>query len=122
MREKEEMNARQMKKKLNKRISDLESDNNLMRKIIADSPTMQSLYDAFNCPVKVTYTSVKPVEYKSTRRLKTYDRVFNPKFIEALKDEIARDLFARLKDDISYKIESNGVLPGITGSIYVCRK
>lgn len=115
------MNARQMKKKLNKRISDLESDNSLMRKIIADSATMQSLYDAYNRPLKVTYTTVKSVGYKSTKRLGTYDLVFNTKYIEALKDEIARDLLARLKDDISYEIESNGMFPRITGSIYVCR-
>ncbi len=116
------MNARQMKKKLNKRISDLESDNNLMRKIIADSPTMQSLYDAYNRPLNVTYTTAKTVRYKSTRRLGTYDLVFNPKFMESCKDEIARDIFTRLKDDISYEIESNGMFPRITGSIYVCRK
>ena len=75
------MNARQMKKKLNKRISYLESDNNLMRKIIADSPTMQSLYDAYNCPLNVTHTTLKPVEHKSTKRLGTYELVFNTKFI-----------------------------------------
>jgi hypothetical protein len=116
------MNARQMKKRMKKQIDKLQSDNDLMRKIIADSPTMQSLYDAYNRPLNVTYTTVKPVRYMLTRRLETYGRVFNPKFIELLKEEIARDLFARLKDDISYEIESNGVLPRITGSIYVCRK
>ena len=39
------MNARQKAKKYKKKINALESDNKLMRRIIADSPTMQELYE-----------------------------------------------------------------------------
>ena len=41
------MNARQKKKRLKKQIDKLQSDNDLMRIIIADSPKMQELYDVY---------------------------------------------------------------------------
>lgn len=40
------MNARQTKKSLKKQIIKLKADNDLMRRIIADSPKIQELYDA----------------------------------------------------------------------------
>ena len=41
------MNARQKKKRLKKQIDKLQSDNDLMRIIMADSPKMQELYDVY---------------------------------------------------------------------------
>ena len=52
------MKARQVKKYLKMRINRLESDNDLMRRIIADSPTMQELYDLYNKPLNVQHTTM----------------------------------------------------------------
>lgn len=56
------MNARQKAKKLKNQINTLEYDNDLMRKIIANSPAMQELYDAYNKPI--TYIPL-PEPYKA---------------------------------------------------------
>ena len=49
------MNARQMKKNLKKQINKLQSDNDLMRNIIADNPSMQETYDRWTQPLNVVY-------------------------------------------------------------------
>ena len=64
------MNARQMKKRLKKQIDKIQSDNRLMRNIIADSPTMQELYDAYNKPLKnVVHTTMQFQEFRAKRMI-----------------------------------------------------
>ena len=53
------MNARQIKKHLKKRIELLEIDNNTMKRVIANSPTMSELYDFYNKPLKVTHLQLQ---------------------------------------------------------------
>lgn len=63
------MKARQVKKYLKMRINRLESDNDLMRRIIADSPTMQELYDLYNKPLNVQHTTMSfQVQYQRSNK------------------------------------------------------
>ena len=52
------MNKRQTKKYLKKQIAKLQLDNDLMRKIIANDPNMQAIYDVFTEPLNVTHTTL----------------------------------------------------------------
>lgn len=58
------MNARQAKKHLKREIRRLKSDNDLMHRIIADSSTMQELYDLYNKPLNVVYEHHKHYRIK----------------------------------------------------------
>ncbi len=71
------MNARQMKKKLKMQIHKLQSDNDLMKRIIDGSNSMSELYALWNQPLQISTVSTKlnhlrvektmifPVEYDS---------------------------------------------------------
>lgn len=115
------MNARQMKKTLKKRINRLESDNDLMRRIIADSPTMQELYDRFNKPVNVCHATMEFQEYKAKRIIPVY-MVGVEEFIEHTKQAVAKDLFEGIKENINYEIDNYNGLISVTASIFVGRK
>ena len=115
------MNARQMKKCLKKQIGKLQSDNDLMRRIIADSPTMQELYDAYNKPLNVTYTTIPFQEYRSKRFLPP-DRPYDAGFIALCKQGLAKDLFEGIKDYITYEVDAECMAPTITASIFIGRK
>ncbi len=115
------MNARQMKKCLKRRIHRLESDNDLMRRIIADSPTMQELYDQFNKPVNVCYTTMEFQEYKAHRIIPVY-MVGDKRFIEHTKQAVAKDLFEIIKDNITYEVDGEYLRPTMIASIFVGRK
>lgn len=115
------MNARQMKKCFKKRINRLESDNNLMRRIIADSPTMQELYDLYNKPLNVLHTTMQVQKYQSKRFLPP-DRPYDSVFITLFKQETAKDLFEVIKENITYEVDAKCITPTITASIYVGRK
>ena len=116
------MNARQTKKRLKKQINKLQMDNDLMRRIIADSPKMQELYDAYNKPLKnVTRTTMMFQEYRSKRYLPRdiLDRPYDAESIVSLEEELAQDLFRDIKEHISYKAEAECMAPTITASIFV---
>jgi len=115
------MNARQMKKCLKKRINRLESDNDLMRRIIADSPTMQELYDLYNKPLNVHHTTIPFQEFKAKRMIPVY-MVDVDGIIEHTKQAVAKDLFEGIKDNITYEIDTECMAPTITASIFVSRK
>lgn len=108
------MNARQKAKKLKKKINTLESDNKLMRKIIADSPAMQELYDAYNKPKFVTYTTMQFQEYKAKRKIPVY-MADDDYFVEHTKLAITQDLLEGIQDYITYE-EKDGC---ITASIFI---
>ena len=114
------MNARQKAKKLKKKINTLESDNKLMREIIADSPAMQELYDAYNKPKFVTHTTMQFQKYQ----LKVYldsDILDDTEVIESVKQEIADALVEDIKENITYEVGSEGIIPTITASIFIGR-
>ncbi len=115
------MNARQTKKRLKKQINKLQADNDLMRRIIADSPKMQELYDAYNKPLNVTCTTMPFQEYKSKRYLPP-NRPYDAGFIALFKQGLAKDLFEDIKEHITYEVDTECMTPTITASILVGRK
>lgn len=115
------MNARQYKKVLKKRINRLESDNDLMRRIIADSPTMQELYDLYNKPLSVTHTTMQFQEYRAKRTIPPYMADVEG-VVEHTKQAVARDLFEGIKESIVYDIGTEHFIPTVTASIFVGRK
>jgi hypothetical protein len=115
------MNARQVKKYLKKRINCLESDNDLMRRIIADSPTMQELYDLYNKPLNVQHTTMSYQEFKVKRMIPVYMADVDG-IIEHTKQAVAKDLFEDIKDNITYEVDAESKTSIITASIFVGRK
>lgn len=115
------MNARQMKKCLKKRINHLESDNDLMSRIIADSPTMQELYDLYNKPLNVQHTTMPFQEFRAKRMIPVYMADVDG-IIEHTKQAVAKDLFECIKDNITYEVDVECMTPTITASIFVGRK
>ena len=115
------MNARQKAKKYKKKISTLESDNDLMRRIIADVPAMQELYDLYNKPKFVTHTTMQFQEYRARRIVPVYMADIEG-IIERTKQAVAKDLFEEIKENITYEVDAEGMAPIITASIFVGRK
>ena len=115
------MNARQMKKRLKKQINKLQSDNDLMRRIIADSREMSDLYYKWTRPSNVTHIAIPFQEYKAKRCLPP-DRSNDIRFIASFKREIATALFESIKDNITYEIDTECIAPIVTASILVGRK
>ena len=115
------MNARQKAKKLKKEICTIKSDNDLMRRIIADSPAMQELYDAYNKPKFVTHTTMQFQEFKAKRMIPVYMADIEG-VIENTKQALAKDLFEGIKENITYEVDDKDMPPIITASIFVGRK
>lgn len=114
------MNARQKAKNLKKKIDILKFDNNLMRRIIVDSPTMQELYDAYNKPVFVTHTTMQFQEYKARRYLPPDDDI--EAVLSALMPEVRDDLLGAVKENTLYTLDTESAIPTITASIFIGRK
>ena len=115
------MNARQKAKKLKKQIGTLESDNHLMREIIADVPAMQELYDAYNKPKFVTHTTMQFQEYKAKRIIPVYMADVEG-VIDHTKQAVANDLLEEVKENITYEVDTECLAPTITASIFVGRR
>lgn len=111
------MNARQKAKKLKNQINTLEYDNDLMRKIIADSPAMQELYDAYNKPINVTHTTMQFQEYRVKRTIPVY--MADLEIIERAKQALAEDLLEGIKEHITYEIADEERVSTIIASIFV---
>lgn len=121
------MNARQKAKKYKKKISTLESDNDLMHRIIADSPTMQELYDAYNKPVFVTHSTMQFKEFRVKRIINPVNYMADIEGIierakKALAQELSRDLFEDIKENITYEVDDKDMPPIITASIFIGKK
>lgn len=112
------MNARQMKKRLKKQIAKLQTDNSVMRRIIANNPTMQEVYDVYNYPLKVAFTKIPFREYK-VKKIIPVDMAGIEGIIENTKQAVTEDLFECIKENIIYKIETECMTPTITASIFV---
>ena len=115
------MNARQKAKKLKKQIGTLESDNDLMRRIIADSPAMQELYDLYNKPKFVTHTTMQFQEFRAKRMIPVYMADIEG-VIERAKQALARDFFEDIKENITYEVDDKDMPPIITASIFIGKK
>jgi hypothetical protein len=112
------MNTRQKNKWLKQQIKSLKSDNHLMRQIIADSPTMQELYDVYTKPVQVTYTTMQIQEYRAKRRIPPFKG--SNEIIELEKHALAMDLFREIEDDaITYTFDTMDMPLTITASIFI---
>ena len=112
------MNARQTKKVLKKQIGKLQSDNDLMRRIIANSPKMQELYDLYNKPTFVTHTTMQFQEFKAKRMIPVYMADVEG-IIEHTKQAVAKDLFEGIKDNITYEVAAEHRPTSITASIFI---
>lgn len=115
------MNARQTKKRLKKHIDRLQSDNDLMRRIISNSQEMQEIYDLYNSPVFHTVTNMHFQEYRA-KKVFPPDAPVDSVSISWLKEEVTRDLVTGLKDHITYELDAECMTPTITASIFVGRK
>lgn len=115
------MNARQKAKKYKKKINDLKSDNDLMRRIIRNTPGMQELYDAYNKPKFVTHTTMQFQEFRAKRVMPSYMADVK-EFIEHTKQAVAEDLFKGIKENITYEVDSECETPTITASIFIGKK
>lgn len=117
------MNARQKDKNLKKKIDILKSDNDLMRRIIWNSPAMQELYDLYNKPLNITNTTMQFKEYKAIRII-TDNMVDVEGIIEHTKQVVSEDLLDGIKDNITYDVDVNNEqnVTSITASIFVGRK
>lgn len=115
------MNARQTKKRLKLQVNKLQSDNDLMRRIIADSPAMQEIYDLYNKPLNVTLAQLQFQEYRSKRMIPVYMADVGG-IVEHTKHELANDLFEGIKQYITYEVESEHRITAVTASILVGRK
>lgn len=114
------MNARQMKKKMKKRIIKLQRDNVLMHNIIADSPSMQELYDRWTQPLNVVHTSMRFQKFKEKRIVLTRENeAVDTREIECAKQLAAMELLERIKDEITYKIDTEQRFPTVTASIII---
>ncbi len=112
------MNARQAKKYLKMQIKRLKSDNDLMRRIIVESPKMQELYNLYTKPLNCTVTTMQFKEYRSKRFLPP-DNSTDIGIITLFKREITNDLLDELKNHITYNLDAEGVNPTITANIFV---
>lgn len=115
------MNARQMKKNLKKQIRRLKSDNDLMRRIIADSPSMQGLYDAFNKPVNVMHTTMEFQELKAKRIVPEYMADVEG-YLDHIMTATATDVLENAREYVSYDITPYCKQTEVTASIFIGRK
>lgn len=115
------MNARQTNKRLKNQIDKLQSDNDLMRRIISNSLGMQELYDVYTKPLKHTIATMQFQEYRSKRFLPP-GRPYDAGFIALFKQAVTEDLLTGLKDHITYELDTECMTPTITASIFVGRR
>lgn len=121
------MNARQKAKKLKKQIGTLKSDNDLMRRIIADSPAMQELYDAYNKPVFVTHSTMQFKEIRMKIIIDPDNYMADIEGIierakQSLAQKLSRDFFKDIKENITYEVDDKEMPPIITASIFIGKK
>lgn len=115
------MNARQAKKRLKMQISRLTCDNELMREIIDNSPKMAELYNLYNRPLNVTYSTMRVQEYRFRRVIPPY-MIDIEDYAEHIKHALVRDVAEVIANDISFESVEICGERAIEASIYVGRK
>ena len=113
------MNARQSKKKLKRQIARLESDNDLMRRIIENSPDMAEQYALWSQPLNVIQTQVHLDEYRC-KRIMPLD--YDEAVVEVLKHTMESEILDLIKNNIAYEFGTEYSHPTLTGSIFIGRK
>lgn len=102
------MNARQTKKRLKLQIGKLQSDNNLMRDIIADNPAMQELYDLYNKPHRMVY--ILPKHYRIEQMIDARDIAYsqdNPQLLKThIENRILQNLRPLIRDNLKTEKDS----------------
>ena len=126
------MNARQKAKKQKQEIKTLQSNNDLMRRIIAGTPAMQELYNAYNKPKFVTNSAIQFQEFRARRMVPnsvteaaglTSTYITNIKeLIEYTKQAVTNDLIEAIKENITYEMDTEGLAPTVTASIFIGKK
>jgi hypothetical protein len=115
------MNGRQAKKLLKKQIKSLKSDNDLMKRIITDHAGMAELYNLYNRPCNVTYSTMSLQEYRVRRTIPRYMADLED-YTEHVRHALVRDLTEAITKDIQFEpVEICGER-AIEASIYVGRK
>ena len=104
------MNNRQKLKKLKR-------DNELMHRIIDNTPEMQRLYKAYNDPIKnVVYTTMRFRQYKCSRCL--LPERDSEEYRDLCKEAIEQELCEQIRDEIVFDIGTEGYRY-IEGSIFI---
>ena len=115
------MNARQTKKYLKKQIYRLTRDNKLMRDIIDNSPKMAELYDLYNRPCNVTYSTMNFQKYTCKRVIPPY-ATDSKVYEEQAKRALVGDLARVIENDIQFEVMDMYGTKEIYASIYIGRK
>lgn len=84
------MNARQMKKKLKRQIHKLESDNDLMRRIIYDNDSMRDLLAYGNQPMQISTVSMELNHFRIEKIL-NFPVEYDEEFIRKLMAKFVAD-------------------------------
>ena len=109
------MNARKMKKQLKKQINKLQSNNDLMHDIIADSPSMQETYDRWTKPLNVIHSRLRFEKFK----VKRISASPANREIDYTKQFAARELLEGIKDSITYEVDTEQSFHTVTASIII---
>ena len=115
------MNARQAKKYLKKQIDRLACDNELMRKIIDNSPKMAELYNLYNQPCNVTYSTMSFQEYRFRRVIPHYMADIED-YTEHIRHALAIALAEAIRKDIRFESVEICGERAIEASIYIGRR
>lgn len=84
------MNARQMKKKLKMQIHKLQSDNNLMKRIIDGSDSMSELYALWNQPLRISNVTMK-LNHLHVEKVMNFPVEYDEEFIRKLMAKFVAD-------------------------------
>ena len=108
------MNQRQKLKRLKR-------DNKLMRSIIKNTPEMEMLYNAYNQPCNVTYSTMSFQRYACRGTIPSH--MPSPKECEEYaKRELLEKLAEAMKDNIRYEVKRICGEKVIEASVYIGRK
>lgn len=109
------MNARQKIKRLKK-------DNELMHRIINETPEMKRLYDDYNMPLKNIITTPMKIQEYGVRRFLPRERPCDAGIVALIRREIAREIAELIENEIEYQIDYKAMCPTISGRIFIGRQ
>ena len=113
------MNKRQLKKKLKKQIARLKSDNDLMRRIIEDSPAMAEQYDIWTQPLNIIQAQVHLDEYRC-KRIMPLD--YDEAVVKVIKHTMELEMLDLIRNNITYEFGTEYSHPTLTGKILIGQK
>lgn len=109
------MNQRQKIKRLKK-------DNELMHRIINNTPEMKRLYDEYNMPLKNIITTPMKIQEYAIRRFLPRKHPCDAGIVELIRHEIAREIAELIEKEIEYQIDYETMCPTISGRIFIGRQ